>query len=346
MSRRAGALAAGACRRSTVHHGSAPHKADVAATEDVAVALFHTILGAHFAAVNLHLGLSEHITVGVERTLLAVAPDVVALATAEDVAAHVAVVHRDVGLAGFVDGRQLAHRPILFGSTAANGGYLAAAVHAVAHRAAPHRHVGKVHAATHVVAAAEDVAAVAQPTVAGIDFIYIVGLVVDLLLVVAATVADVGEVLFGRHGGEVAVTDVAVVQRQVRRAEDGTALAAGVGVALNGGHTLVEAIVGRQRGLVLAHADDHVGLAGQFRAFVVGAAPTFGGVAHRRVAHVAFPSAAVDITAGAALDVGIGRGCKVGTKNVVDGTPRASGIDILMNLAAKQGYVGSAIDIA
>ena len=349
-----------------VEISSAIDKADVAAAEHVAIAVGQALFGAHLAAVYLHFGLSEDVAVGVERALLAVAPDVVALAAAEDVAAHVAVVHRDGGLARLLDVVERAVDVVLaaWGHVAApDSGNLAAAVHAVAHHAAPHGDVGLIDAAAHVVAAAEHVAAVAQTTVALIGVVHPVGLVVDFLLVVAAAVGVVGEVLFRRHVGEVAVAYVAVVQHKVALAEHGTALTPGVGVALDGGHAVKIAVVGERGvaalhlrqlgqqtgiGLVLADADDHVGLAGLLCARVVHfiLVPSIAGVGHGRVAHVALPTAAIDVAHLAAGNIGVGAGGEVGPESVIDSTDGASGVDVFRHIAAEQGNIGGTIDIA
>ena len=212
--------------------------ADVAAAEDVAIAVGHTVMGAHLAAVDVNLGLSEHVAVGVERTLLAIAPDVVALAAAEDVASDVAVVHLDERLAGMVDGRHFTHGIFLFGRTASDGGNLAAAMHTVAHHAAIDSDVALIDAASHVVAAAEHIAAVLQTAITLIGAVHIIGLVVDFLLVVAATVGVVREVFRG-FVGEEAVTDVSVVKFQVGGAKHGTTLTASVCITLDGGNALV-----------------------------------------------------------------------------------------------------------
>ena len=53
--------------------------------------------------MDMYLRLSEHVTIHVKRTLLAIAKDVVALTTAEDISFHMAVEHLDVRLTCLVD---------------------------------------------------------------------------------------------------------------------------------------------------------------------------------------------------------------------------------------------------
>ena len=333
----------------TRHVGAAVDIADVAAAEDVAVAVGHALGSAYLAAVDLHLGRAEDVAVGVERALLAVAPNVVALAAAEDVAAYVTVVYLDVRGAGLVDALQLAHGvglAALVDGAAAHGGNLGAAVYAVAHLASPDGDLGVVDAASHVVASAEHVAAVAQAALALPHLVDVVCLVVDLLFVALSRGTLVGHgvalCVLCLAGVQVNIAYVAVVQRQVGRAEDGTALAAAVGIALYGGHALQVAIAVGQRGLVLAYADDHVSLA---QDVALGAVRV--GLGASVTSHVALPSAAIDIAAGAALDVGVGRSGEVLSPEIVEhGADGASGVDILLHRAAQQGHVGGAVDVA
>ena len=78
---------------------------------------------------------------------------------------------------------------------------------------------------------------------------------------------------------------------------------------------------------------------------IVGARPACCGIVHRRVAHVTLPSAAIDVTALAALDVGGGTGSEVlGCLHVVNGTAGAGGIDILVDGATEQVDIGGATD--
>ena len=64
------------------------------------------------------------------------------------------------------------------------------------------------------------------------------------------------------------------------------------------------------------------------------------------IAHTTLPAAAIDITCRAALDIDGGTGGQPwSAKPVAHRSARASGIDVLDDGTAQQGYVGSAIDI-
>ena len=306
--------------------------ADVAAAEDVAVAVVDVLDGAYLAAADVDLGLAEDVAVGIERAHAAQV--VVALAAAEDIALHVAVVHLDVGLArlvGALVGALAVHIAAHGHRAAADGGNLAAAEEAVADVAAIHGDLGEVDAAVVDVAAAEDIAAALQAVLADVVG---PGLVVQLLLV--ALVDGRGGVVGGV--GIVDVADVAVVQRDAGSAPDGAALATGVGIALHGGHALVEAVAVDAEAELGPDADDDVRGAQDV-------ALGRGADAADVVAHGTLPAAAIDIAHRAALDEGIGAGREAaGAVLVLDGAAGAAGIDVLTHRAAVQADVGSAAD--
>ena len=72
------------------------------------------------------------------------------------------------------------------------------------------------------------------------------------------------------------------------------------------------------------------------------------------VTHMALIAAAIDVTRRTALNVGVGSGCEFvfliieifSTKEVVQATGTAAGVDILLHLATEHGNVCAAIDIA
>ena len=238
--------------------------------------------------MNVHLGGAVDVACRAERThTLQV---VVTTAAAKDIAHDKAAVHADVGSAALGDGHSL--RALAATTYAAN---LTTAIEAVAHHATIDRHVGAVYVAVVYIAAAEDVSGLEESVLADDAVIrHIVGsrLVMDLL---AVTLIDVGCRQVIGASFIVGIADVAVIEGDVGRAKDGTtlghvifrfALAAGVGITLNSGDAVSEG----GAGLVANH---HVGL-------------TVEGLA----AHITLPSCAIDVTAGATLDVGIGRGSK------------------------------------
>ena len=77
--------------------------ADITATEYVAVAICKTFIRTYFTTVDMHLGLTKHIAVGIERTFLTVSINIVALATTEHIALYMAIIHLNVRLTSFVD---------------------------------------------------------------------------------------------------------------------------------------------------------------------------------------------------------------------------------------------------
>ena len=305
---------------------------DVSAAEHVAVAV--DIVGgcSHLAATDVDLRLSEYIAVGIERTHTSQV--VVALAATKHVAHDVTVVYLHVGLALFV-GTLVGTFAVLvaayFHLAAPDGGNLAAAEETVAHVAAIHFHVGEVDTAVVDVATAEHVAAALQTVQA-----HVVGpgLVVQFLLV---PLVDVGHGVIGAVS-VVDVADVAVVQRDVGRAEHRTALTAGIDVTLHGGHTLVVAVALDRRSFVFHDADMHVARTldvvrrrGRDGSFVV--------------TDTALPAAAVDVTARAALHIGIGL-CREGLagKQVLHRTAGAAGIEVFHHHTAVQTDIGGAAD--
>ena len=310
---------------------------DIAAAEDVAVLTRQLFRRAYRAAVNVHLCLSEDVTVGIERT--AFTEVVVASAAAEDVAVHFAFEECHVRLAGLVDAFQGAHAVVHAGGlndAAPDGCNLAAAEESVAHDAAVHVDVGGVHAAVVDVAAAEDTTAVVE----AVGAVARPGLVVQFLLIVVRAHLNVVEIgVGGGHAVEVAVADETLVERDVGRSEYGAALAAAVGVTFDGRNTVDEVCA-------VFLADDNVCLTKNVTrcAFTDSASV---------VTYAASPSAAIDVTCRAALDIGIGRSderlAEVIGGNVVFVVHRTYGagsIEVFGYLAAEQSNVGGSVYIA
>ena len=223
-----------------------------------------------------------------------------------------------------MDGLQVAvliHGTTLFHFAAPDGGNLATAKDAVANQSVPENHTGGVYATVVVVAATEGVTA-AHKTVSPLEFfILVVGLVGELLLIAGRGLRSViyqfAHRVLSLAGRNIDITDIAIVDGEMGCAKHGTALAATVGIALNGGDAIVKAvgIVGLrgivavdlpQFGILLnigqigTDADDDMRLA---RDIVIGT-----GGRCVMIADMAFPAAAIDITHRATLDIGVG-GC-------------------------------------
>ena len=111
--------------------------------------------------MDIHLGLSEHITVGVERTALTKV--VVTTATAEDITVYVSLKERYIGLACLVDTPQLTYG-IMFTAgiddTTTNSSDLTATEECIAHMTAVHLDIGDVYVTVVNISTTEDTAAI------------------------------------------------------------------------------------------------------------------------------------------------------------------------------------------
>ena len=137
--------------------------ADITASEHIAIAFCHALSGSNLSTIDINLGLSEHIAVGIECTLLTVAIEVIALAAAKHVALHMAVVHRDTGATSLIDTLQLTVGTFLHCHLAtSDSGNLSTAMETVSYHTAPHRDIGEIHTAAHIIAAAKHITTVFQ----------------------------------------------------------------------------------------------------------------------------------------------------------------------------------------
>ena len=162
-----------------------------------------------------------------------------------------------------------------------------------------HLDISLVHATVVDISATEDTATVIQT----VDTVTRPGLVVELLLIVACkctrTVFDIGKGIGAKMYQlvlvlEEAVTDIALLERDIRRTEYGTTLTATVGVTLNGRQTI-------DKVSCIGFTDNDMCLARD--------------IARRRgtdgtvmIAYAAFPAATIDVTGRTALDISIGTG--------------------------------------
>ena len=299
---------------------SAIHIADVATAEDVAIALGNAFLTANLAATDMHLGLAEDVAVSVERTRHTQV--VVASSTAKDVAKHFTAIHLHVGAARIVYRIQHTYgTALLFLDIAApHGSNLAAAEETAAHRAAVHKHIGVIDTTVIYIAATEDVAAVLQAVVGHKLVVDIVGLILDVLCIGPISIL---------------IPDVPIAEGDVTCAPDGTALAAAVGVALNGRNA-----VNKARAVLLTDID--IGLTENVIAYRVCYNPFV-------EAHGSVPASAIDVAAGAALDIDVAAGDEVVAKVIlinlvaVDDTAHRTGtVDVLHHRTAEQSDIGGA----
>ena len=251
-----------------------------------------------------------------------------AAAAAEDVALDMAVEELHKGLAGLVDaGIAVDNAGGGVGVFVPDGAApdrtdLAAAVEAAADSAAVHLQVGDIHVAVDHVAAAEGVAGLFNG--------------VGCLVVEFFDILVVGRLTRWRHV-LVAVADVSVVDGQVGGAIDRAALAATVGITLDGGDAVVEA------GAVHL-TDGHIGHSGDVSSSLVN-----GCIHHFTInslevsANMSQITAAIDVTGHSALDIDVG-GCgeRLQVVLVIHRSSLTAAINILVHVAAQQLQIGVA----
>ena len=195
-------------------------------------------------------------------------------------------------------------------------------------------HIGLIDIAVVDVAAAEQTAGIGQKRVGRVLRVVLGFLLVALVNILGRIIVFALVV--------VVVADVAVIQRQVCCAIDGTALATTVGITLNSGDTGGEAST-------INITDDHVCLA-------IDIAIHRGADFSCVVTYITQPSAAIDVTAGATFDVSIGRGSEAGgvgagvvgthSEKVVYSTGSTGSIDVLDDRAAEQRDIRGSIYVA
>ena len=350
-------------------NAGAVNKTDITATEHVAVTLSQAIVCSNLTTMNVYLGLSEYVTVHVERTLLTIAKGVVALTTTKDITEHMTVEHLDVGLTGLIDTSQRTNgvrRTASINGTATNGGNLTAADEAVAYQSVPHRNMTEVDTTLHVVATAKQVTAVSQAILTFPHIIHIIRVIMDLFLVAFLSRFRSGHnlplLVLHLISVQMDIADVSIVDSQVGRTVNSTAFTAAVGITLDGRQTSIEAIV-TLGGIVFARylfqlcdkiiiclvrtdSDNHVGLAGLFVGGVEGRGFAIGTDGHRRIADITLPATTIDITYRTACNESVGTGRKIlGSKDIVNCSRSSCRIDILVYDAAKEGNIGGAVDI-
>ena len=311
--------------------------ADITATEHVAVAFGDATLCADLTAIDPDIGLSEDIAVGIERTRAAQVVDT--LTTGEHIAQDMTIVDVDVCLTCLVDTPQGAQWVLVVLAVyvaATDGCNLAATEDRVTDKAVVDLDIGDVDTTVVDIAATEDITTRLQVGVGNVVAMFVhPGLVDNLLLI--ALVDDRLRIISAF--GVIHIADVAVVERDVGRAKDGTTLATGVGITLDGRYTI-------GKGVAIGGSDDDmrltVDVVGRRSADVACMEP-----------HATFPAATIDVSGDTALDIdigtgreatGVGRTIRTGPKWIVDTSGRSGSIDILAHRTAKQGKIGGAID--
>ena len=142
------------------------YKTDIAAAEDVAIALRHTFESADGSVVYVDIGLAEDETVGIASGLILSLPVVEATAAAKDITQHMTAHHGDVGLTRLVYRYLKLVGRILGLCASSDSSNLAAAIHAVADDAVPKGDIGNVHITVGSIAATKGIACLKHNIVA------------------------------------------------------------------------------------------------------------------------------------------------------------------------------------
>ena len=235
-----------------------------------------------------------------------------------------AIIHFHMGFTWTIDTLQLitGTASLRFHIATTDSCNLATAEDAVAHHTSIEDHVGLVDGTVVDIATAKQTAGIFQFGVG-----HVLGVVFYLFNVFVVFIF---------------IADITLVEFYVGRTIHSTTLATTVGVSLDGWYAVGKAAA-------VEVADDHIGLSG----FVAS-----GRIADvtRMQTDISFPTATIDVTTRAALDISRGTGSEairiviltfgvtiVGTglcKAIVHSSSRTGGIDILAHLSAKQCYIG------
>ena len=222
---------------------------DIATAEHVTIACGQTLVGTHFTTMDVYLRLSEYVTVHVERTLLAVAKEVIAFTTTKHIMHHMAVVHLYHGLTSLVEAFQGTYRiggTTGFDGTTADGGNLTTTVHTIADGSVPYRNMTEVDTTFHIVTTTEKISAVPQTVGTFPHIVFPIRIIMDLFLITLhsrpSSIYNLTLLVLHLTSIQVDIADIAIVDGQVGRAINSTALTAAVGITLDGRHTGIEAI--------------------------------------------------------------------------------------------------------
>ena len=205
------------------------HITDVAAAEHIAMAFHHAGIRADDAAEDVHLGVSEGVTVGIAhlaRLGVAIGIDGIAASAAKHVVLHLSAIHlhqRMACLLNFVGGYIL-HLGAITVLQPAHGSNLAASIHAVAHNAAVELHQGAVHTGSLAIAAAIQVSALLEQVVGVAGHIQVI-LEIPCLQVVIETYAAL---LHGQMGGAPHGTLVAAAIHTAQNGRTAVPVASGI----------------------------------------------------------------------------------------------------------------------
>ena len=152
------------------------HETDVSSSKHVAVTLRYTIKSSDSTEVNVYIGFSKYVTIGVAFRFVLCLPVIKASTTTEDVTQHMTAPHGDMGFTWLVDSYiEFIGRRILSLCSTSDGCNLAAAIEAVADDTVPQGEVGNIDITIGCIAATEGITCFVHDIVSNsilVDFLY------------------------------------------------------------------------------------------------------------------------------------------------------------------------------
>ena len=138
-------------------------KAHIATTEDVTIAFSQTFCGTYLTAMNIHLRLSEYITIGIEAMNTTITKDVITLTATEDITLHMTIIYLDASTTKLVNGTHNTRFIIiatLSNLTTSDSSNLAATKDTVTDDTSPHCDIGMIDTTVIIVTATEEITTV------------------------------------------------------------------------------------------------------------------------------------------------------------------------------------------
>ena len=135
----------------------------ITTTKDVTIAFSQSFCGTYLTAMNIHLRLSEYITIGIETMNTTITKDVVTLTATEDITLHMTIIYLDACTTKLVNGTHNTRFIIiatLSNLTTSDSSNLAATEDTVTNQATPDGNIGKVNTTVIIVTATEEITTV------------------------------------------------------------------------------------------------------------------------------------------------------------------------------------------
>ena len=308
----------------------------IASTEDVTIAVCHAFGSSYLTTMDVHMGLSEDeaLTLHVERSNKSrihihrtiTAPAILTATTTEDVAFHLSVKHIDVCCTCFEDVSILILQSTcvtatLHGATSDRTN-LTATIEASTYGTAIHVDGGAVNVTVSYITATKDISGEFQVTRL---------LVVEFL--------DVGPIRLIGLIGLIPIPDITVVDSNFRRAIYRTTFTTTIYITGDGRSTTIKSISA-------CFTDYYVCLSR-----TIACSRCSNGTI--MVTYVSLVTATIDVTCRTTLDIGIGGSNESiiliieiwSVKEVINTSGTSTGIDILLDLTAKDSDIGTTIDV-